>query len=278
MTDNATEAGRSTEGTLEETRIYPVCPERLPEGRITEGNYEVRFARTREELDQVLALRYEVFNLELGEGLETSHETGRDEDPFDAYCHHLMVVDVEADDQLVGSYRLQTAGMAARNLGFYSGTIFDLAPVPEAVIRNSLEIGRACVARSHRTTQVLFLLWKGLALYVATNRKRYLFGCSSLTSQDPAKGWALAGHLEGRGHLHPEIRVLPRHDYVLPEPSEARQGASPVKVPTLFRTYLRHGARICGPPAIDRQFKTIDWLVIFDVDAMPRRMFRTFFA
>lgn len=278
MNNNVTNPERPTGRAVDEPRRYPICPDRLPEGRIAEGRYEVRFARTREELDRTLALRYEVFNLELGEGLEASHETGRDEDEFDAFCHHLLVVDLDDDDRLVGSYRLQTAGMAAEHLGFYSGTIFDLSAVPEAVIRNSLELGRACVARSHRSTQVLFLLWRGLALYVAANRKRYLFGCSSLTSQDPAEGWALAAQLETRGHLHPDIRVHPLDGYLLPDEGESRQEAPPVKVPPLFRTYLRHGARICGPPAIDRQFKTIDWLVIFDVDTMPRRMFRTFFA
>ncbi|MBT4137738.1 MAG: hypothetical protein HOE48_07480 [Candidatus Latescibacteria bacterium] len=29
--------------------------------------------------------------MELGEGLTESFDTPRDEDPFDAYCHHLIV-------------------------------------------------------------------------------------------------------------------------------------------------------------------------------------------
>ena len=49
------------------------------------------------------------------------------------------------------------------------------------------------------------------------------------------------------------------------------------RIPTLFRIYLRHGAKVCGPPAIDRRFKTIDYLVIFDVDAMDPAMFATYF-
>ena len=49
-----------------------------------------------------------------------------------------------------------------------------------------------------------------------------------------------------------------------------------VKVPRLFDSYLRIGAKVCGPPAIDRLFKTIDFLVILDsqnIDARTRRMF-----
>ena len=39
---------------------------------------------------------------------------------------------------------------------------------------------------------------------------------------------------------------------------------------------MHYGAKVCGPPATDRQFKTIDFLVLFDVfemDAQTRRMF-----
>jgi len=188
----------------------------------------------------------------------------------------LMVLD-DRDNRLVGSYRLQTSEMAARHLGFYSHTEFDLSGLPQPVLDSSLEIGRACVARSHRSKRVLFLLWRGLALYVAFNRKRYLFGCSSLTSQDPHEGKALLDQLAAKGHIHPEVKVRPQPGYeVFEEGFEARPDALP-EIPPLLKTYLRHGARVCGPPAIDRLFKTIDYFVLFDVDAMPQRMFQTFF-
>jgi putative hemolysin len=256
--------------------LYPRCQESLPERELRDGAYRVRFARSYEELDQILRLRFEVFNLELGEGLDSAFETGLDLDQFDPVCHHLMVLD-DRDDRLVGSYRLQTSEMASRHLGFYSQTEFQLSGLPRAVLDSSLEIGRACVARSHRSKRVLFLLWRGLALYVAFNRKRYLFGCSSLTSQDPHEGKALIDHLTAEGHMHPEVRVLPQPGYeVFEEGFESRPGALP-ETPALLKTYLRHGAKVCGPPAIDRLFKTIDYFVLFDVDAMPQRMFETFF-
>ena len=55
--------------------IFPVSPQSLPDRELEEGRYRLRFARTAEELDAVLRLRFEVFNLELQEGLDTSHET-----------------------------------------------------------------------------------------------------------------------------------------------------------------------------------------------------------
>ena len=228
------------------------------------------------DLNAVLRLRFEVFNLELGEGLDESYETGRDEDEFDAVCHHLMVIE-KATGQVVGTYRMQTSEMAARNRGFYSDQEFRLDQLPESVLASSLEVGRACVALSHRSTQTLFHLWRGLALYVATNRKRYLFGCSSLTSQDPMEGLAVMELLDRKGHIAHDLHVDPQPGFECYGPDLELDPDFKAKLPTLFRIYLRHGAMVCGPPAIDRRFKTIDYLVLFDVDAMDPKMFEVFF-
>jgi putative hemolysin len=266
------------EGTEGGTLVYPVRAESIPADRFREERYELAFARSPQELDAILELRFEVFNLELGEGLEASYATGRDEDPFDAVCHHLVVRDHSGERPVVvGSYRIQTSEMAAEHLGFYSAGEFDLDAIPADVIEQAVEVGRACVARSHRNTQVLFLLWRGLASYMAHTGKRYLFGCSSLTSQDPRDGAAMLRYLEAGGYLHPEIWVPPLPACACPPVHPEPEPATRRDVPPLFRIYLRHGARIGGPPAIDREFKTIDFLTLFDVDAMPERMRRLFF-
>lgn len=260
-----------------EILAYPISPELLPVEEIVDGRYTLRFARTEEELDALLRLRFEVFNLEMDEGLKESFETQRDRDDFDAVCHHLIVVNTQAGE-VVGTYRLQTNEMAQGHLGYYSDIEFDLSGLPEEVLDGAVEVGRACVAKSHRNTQVLFLLWRGLALYMATSRKRFLFGCSSLTSQDPAVGRTFLNLLDRRGHLHPEWAVRPRPGFECwPEDAPPAIGDE-IPPPPLFRIYLRHGAKVCGWPAIDREFGTIDFLVLFDVDAMSPKMYRTFFG
>ena len=256
--------------------VFPVSPDLVPTKILEEGRYQVRFARTIEELDEVLRLRFEVFNLELGEGLEASYATGRDCDEFDPFCHHLIVIDSRSG-AIVGTYRMQTASMALANLGFYSAAEFGLGGFPAEVVTQSVEVGRACVAKDHRNTQVLFLLWRGLALYMATNQLRYLFGCCSLTSQDPVEGLATLAYLEDHGHLHPDYVIQPEPDYVCNAEDEVPDPNFPVKIPQLFRIYLRHGAKVCGPPAIDRRFKTIDFLILFDVAAMDEKRLKTFF-
>jgi putative hemolysin len=94
-----------------------------------EGRYLVRFARTREEIDAALKLRFEIFNLELGEGLASSFHTGRDLDEYDEYCHHLIILDTD-QTQIVGTYRMQTYEMAPAGNGFYSATEFDFTHFP----------------------------------------------------------------------------------------------------------------------------------------------------
>jgi putative hemolysin len=157
----------------EPVQLYPSLAGALPPRDLREGAYRVRFARNLAELDDVLRLRFEVFNLELGEGFESSFATGRDEDDFDLTCHHLIVED-EASGRIVGTYRLQTPEMAAAGHGLYTATEYDLSVMPAGVLGQAVEVGRACIHREHRGRQVLYLLWRGLALYMAHNGLRYL--------------------------------------------------------------------------------------------------------
>ena len=258
---------------------YPSHVELIPEGRVERGRYSLRFATTTEELAAVQRLRFEVFNVELGEGLEESFTTGRDVDRFDPVCHHLMVDDDEGN--VVGTYRMQSTEMAGEHIGFYSAEEFDLARLPEEVLADAVEIGRACVARPHRNRHVLFLLWTGLAVYLMQNRKRYLFGCCSLTSQDPVEGKRVMDHLENHGYVHPQVHVEPQPDwrcYVEPFEPASPPPAAAVKLPKLFSLYLRYGAKVCGPPALDRFFKTIDYLVLFDRQDLDAEHRATFFG
>ncbi len=257
------------------TARYPVARDSLPPDPAPSGPYAVRFARTAADLDAILRLRFQVFNLELNEGLVESYVTGRDEDDLDVRFHHLMIAD-QATGEVVGTSRMQTPEMAAAHGGFYTAGEFDLSGMPERLVERSVEIGRACVAKAHRNGRVLHLLWRGLAGYVAWNRKTALFGCCSLTSQDAALGVATFRHLEAEGRLHPEFTIAP-----LPE-AECRvePGAvlPPPHVPALFQSYLSLGALVCGPPAIDRLFRTIDFLVLMDIRRMDPKVFRHLFG
>ena len=64
----------------------------------------------------------------------------------------------------------------------------------------------------------------------------------------------------------PEWRTKPLPGWECPLDHLAHE---PPKVPKLLRAYLNLGAKICGPPALDRHFKTIDFLTWLDLQALP---------
>ncbi len=233
--------------------------------------FTLRLADDEDDLAAAQRLRFNVFNLELGEGLAESFHTGRDADPFDQQCDHLLLTE-NTSGQLIGTYRLQTYGMAKAGRGFYSATEFDLSYLPASVQQQSIELGRACITPEQRHSEAFLLLWRGIAGYAQQCGKRYLFGCCSLRSQQPRDGWVLAQQLGQAGHLHPRLFVPPRagfecDDTELIEASEL----APLAIPKLLQSYLRFGAKVCGPPALDRQFGTIDFFTLFDFAQLNER-------
>src|SRR5262249_18730674 len=85
--------------------------------------YATRLAASADEVRAAQALRFQVFNLELNEGLEQSFATGLDVDRFDDVCDHLLVEHLPTR-QIVGTYRLQTGRNAAEKLGYYCAQEF----------------------------------------------------------------------------------------------------------------------------------------------------------
>jgi putative hemolysin len=257
---------------------YPSRPEAIPAGETADGAYAVRYARSAEELDELLRLRFRVFNVELGEGLAGSWESGRDLDPFDPQCHHL-IVEHRPSGRIVGTYRIQTVTMAEAARGLYTATEFDLSRLPREILDEAVEVGRACIEREHRLRPVLFLLWRGLARYLSHNRRRWLMGPCSLTSQDPWDGKRALDLLARRDRLRSDLDVRARPGFECvwegEDPDPAR--SAELELPPLFEIYLRYAGRVAGPPVIDREFGTIDFFVLFDAAALSDRARRLFF-
>jgi putative hemolysin len=268
------------------------------------GRYRLRLAETPEERDEACRLRFRVFNIELGEGLDSSYEAGLDQDRFDAVCEHLIVED-KTYRRVVGTYRMQSGEKAKDNFGYYSEQEFGLVPY-EPLRPGILELGRASIDREHRTPEVLMLLWRGIAQYATDMGLRYLLGCSSLNSNDPAEGWQMYRQLKNF-RVPAEFETRPTAAFVCPpgscdftEQSEDAQQSpcrpdrsndrsglddsapapaqTAVKVPKLLKTYLAMGARIAAPPAWDREFRTIDFLTLLDLNLLSAAARHRFLA
>ena len=226
--------------------------------------YLVGFAMSGHCIEQALRLRYGVFNQELGEGLMSSNHTGLDRDEFDNQMDHLVLVE-KATSTVIGTYRLQTVRKALQGLGTYSAREYDLKPL-EPYFPEMLETGRACIDRQHRNFFTIMHLWKGLGAYMIAFQCRYLFGCCSLTSLDPDDGWRAMKTLRQRGALHPELLMDPTPAFSCGDPSrENDPDIKPgYKIPKLFSTYLTLGTKVVSLPAVDREFGTVDFLVMLD--------------
>ena len=235
------------------------------------GAYRARLAETAADLAAAQALRFEVFNLELDEGLAQSYDSGLDSDPFDAVCSHL-IVEEQASGAVVGTYRMQTGRQAEHGLGYYSEREFDFAPF-EAQRSQILELGRACIHQRHRNFAVLNLLWKGIA---ALRARPWGALPDGLQLAD------IAGRRRRRGSLcaagaASRARRMAHARRARPSPARCTRSRSRRRT---FRGCCRPISRsvpcICGPPAIDREFRTIDFLTWIDVEspalvAMQRR-------
>ncbi|MBN1142839.1 MAG: GNAT family N-acetyltransferase [Bacteroidales bacterium] len=234
---------------------------------ISDHRYCVKLAETFDEIDSALRLRFEVFNLELNEGLTSSYLSLRDEDQFDRQCHHLLVIEKNTRE-VVGTYRMQTYEMARKGHGFYAATEFEINRLGWFRLMQSVELGRACISSEHRNGRVLFLLWKGIGQYLQIHQKRYLFGCCSFASQDVIEGTLLMNTLIKRGCVRKTPRINPRKAYksYLNKLKHAIYEAK--NTPPLMEMYFRYGAKVCSYPAIDREFKTIDYLVLLDLNEL----------
>jgi putative hemolysin len=230
------------------------------------GDFRARLAMNAFDRDAAFRLRYEIFNVELGKGLPSAHRSGRDTDEFDHVCEHILVEEI-ATSRIVGTYRLQHGAIAGTNLGYYSAREFDFTPY-EPFRNQMLELGRACIDVDFRTMPVLMLLWRGICSYAQHLGARYMIGCSSLTTQDVAAGSDMY-HALSRFLVEEQLRTQPAAGFSFPLQAPPLISPDP---PKLLKSYLTIGSRICGTPAIDRDFGTIDFLTFIDLERLAPSM------
>lgn len=216
----------------------------------------------------------------------------RDGDRFDDICDHLVVVRAgpaatgEAirlgDGELIGTYRLLRQEVAERHGGFYSASEFDIAPLVSAHAGlRFLELGRSCVLKPYRTKPVVELLWQGIWNYVRHHRMDVMFGCASLEGTNPADHEQSLSFLAGvRAPVEWNVRARPEHHVEMQRLPADRidQRRALRQLPPLIKGYLRLGCYIGEGAVIDRQFNTIDVLIVLPVSAINPRYFAHFGA
>jgi L-ornithine Nalpha-acyltransferase len=245
-----------------------------PLGRL--GALEVRLARNPGEVARAQALRHRVFRAGAARGGDPF-----DADAFDAVCDHLLVLDGDAP---VGTCRLLRRDVAERHFGFYSAGEFDLGPLlaahPEA---RFLELGRSCVAPSHRAKRTVELLWHGAWSYALRTGADVLFGCASLPGTDPERLAGPLGLSRRRARAEPgwRVRAAAGRGVALDRggrPDAGDEAAAWRALPPLLKGYLRLGALISEEAVVDPDFGTVDVLVLLRVAGIAPRYLAHFGA
>lgn len=232
--------------------------------KVSNAQYLVGFASSPRCVERALRLRYAIFNEELGEGLAGSISTGLDRDEFDDEMTHLVLID-RSTELVIGTYRLQTVTRGLQRAGIYCAREYDLSPL-QSYFPDLVECGRACITREHRNYATILMLWKGLAAYMNLHQKRWLFGCCSLTTQDTDEGWRAMKTLRELDVFYEGILLAPRPAFSCGDPArefdaDLGEGAG---IPKLFSAYLHLGAQVVSLPSVDREFGTVDFLVMLD--------------
>ncbi len=217
-------------------------------------------------------LRYRVFSEEYGSDLGATTPS-IDADSFDAWCDHLTVTD-QASGELVATTRILHQRKAAKAGGFYSEGEFDLSAFRQ-LTGTVAELGRTCVHPDYRNGATITLLWASLAEYLVRHQVDYLIGCASISMADGGlKAWNIARYLQREFMSDEAFRVTPKRE--LPHLAHPVSEERPVNVPALIKAYMRLGARVCGEPCWDPEFRCADVLVVLEVSRLASRYNRHF--
>ena len=205
---------------------------------------------------------------------------GREVDSWDSLCDHLLVldrsIDGDAEDQIVGTYRILRHEVAMAHGGFYSGSEFRVGDlVARHKDKRFMELGRSCVLPQYRTKRTVELLWQGCWAYALQHRIDAMFGCGSFPGTQPEEHALALSFLQhnavARGewavdalpHLYREMDLMPS------EAVNARRAL--LAMPPLIKGYLRLGGVIGQGAVIDHTFGTTDVCVMVKRETIAER-------
>lgn len=230
----------------------------------------LKTAETIDELEKVYRLRYEVFVQE--EKADLINASHIEKDAYDDSCRHIIVMNALTGDA-VGTYRLLSGKQAGLGIGFYSQSEFDLSPL-SPWFNETIELGRSCVKKEYRNGKIISLLWKGIGQYILENRPDYLIGCASISVNTTINIKEIYAYLKDN-YNSDKFEINPHSAFQIPGITDhSKTLASPQLfkyLPPLIKGYLRLGAHICGQPAYDPLFKTVDFFMLLDTNNIVTR-------
>ncbi len=265
---------------------------------MSEKNYDVFLssASSMPNVIQEIGRLREITFREVGEG------TGKkiDLDEFDVYYHHLFIWDRD-DKRIVGAYRVGKGDEIYFRYGikgFYIENLFKINKGFHPIMKEALELGRSFIRKEYQQKPLpLFLLWKGLLIFVLKNPDyRYMIGPVSISNNFSKLSKNLIIEYLKLNCFDEELAsfIKPRKKFKvnLPEVDSElllQKYSSSIKsldsliseieinhnkVPVLLRQYIQLNAKLIGFN-IDPKFgDAIDGFLVLDIQKVPEDVIR----
>ena len=105
-----------------------------------------------------------------------------------------------------------------------------------------------------------------------------------MDATDTDVGWALYEYFKLNDKLSEQLKATPVSGFELPEANKEKvekllsdKVALLKYIPSLFKGYLRLGVKVCGVPIWDKEFGSIDFLILLNYRTMPKKYYKHFF-
>jgi putative hemolysin len=243
-----------------------------------------------EIMNEIGRLRETTFR-EIGEGSNNSIDI----DEYDLYYHQLFIWDNEAK-AVVGGYRVGLGDEIISQYGikgFYTRSLFKMDVKLQPMLMESVELGRSFVTIDYQRKPLsLFLLWKGILVFLLRNEKyRYLIGPVSISNNFSDMSQQLIVNFIRQNYFMEHLGKLiqPKKPYIpvfkhcetdiLTEEINnlthldnliADIETSGARIPVLLKKYLSMGGRIASfnvDPAFNN---SLDGFLVLDLADIPK--------
>lgn len=238
------------------------------------GNFILKLASTKEEMEQLFHLRYEELLLFYNKNNKNEDHLFIDE--YDHVCDHLICYDT-VKKQVAGTYRLVLEEHIKEIGSFITESEYDITKLKS---NRLLELGRAVVKEEYRDGSVIRLLWRGLIKYALIKNVKYLFGTGSFHGQnlneyDHALSYIYYNHLSSEEF---RVKAQPdsRRDMNLVAKSDLDNDKIKEQMPALIKGYIKVGATFGEDVYIDVLFNSIDVFVLVDIEKVNPNILKRF--
>ncbi len=264
---------------------------------MSEKNYDVYLSSAASMpniINEIGRLREITFR-EIGEG--TNKKIDLDE--YDIYYNHLFIWDREAQ-KIVGAYRVGKGDEIFYRYGrkgFYITNLFRVKSGLYPILKNGLELGRSFVRKEYQQKALpLFLLWKGLLMYINKNTQyEYMFGPVSISNnfsklskeliiefiKTNCYDYHLAQFTKPKKEFDVSIKEIDAEE-LLKNKDTIKSLDSLIseieidhnKVPVLLRQYIQLNAKIIGFNVDPKFNDSIDGFLVLTIKNIPEETFK----